>query len=76
MKPDPQADIRARFRRRREHLGLTQAEMAWELGLSRLVYSGLETARKKRLAPEICARIDAVLSKHEAALRKLMEKSV
>ena len=45
--PDAQACIRSALRRRRRALGLTQAQAALLLGLSRLAYHRIETGARR-----------------------------
>lgn len=52
---DPQASIRAAIRRRRRALGLTQAEAARLVGLSRLCYHRIETGARRIGFAELAA---------------------
>lgn len=52
---DPQASIRAAIRRRRRALGLTQAEAARLVGLSRLCYHRIETGARRIGLAELAA---------------------
>jgi|HubBroStandDraft_2_1064218.scaffolds.fasta_scaffold214691_3 transcriptional regulator with XRE-family HTH domain len=70
MKPDPQADIRAAFKRRRERLGLSGHAMAKLLGMAQSRYHGIENSATVRLTPEIRAQLDKALSELEAEMRR------
>jgi transcriptional regulator with XRE-family HTH domain len=73
MKQDNQADIRTAFRERRKRLGLRQADMAQLLGVHHLVYARIE--KSSRLTPEMCERIDKVMSKAEKAQSDIIQRA-